>query len=229
MFGLSDTRVTRSVRCADAYCHNYYNNAKEISDTFVGCADKFLIENRAYGREFKTKSIFAYARIPAFWRAATATVAIAVAVATAGCCSKSTGKRRNLILSVYRLSIHFSRRIKRHYLHKPDELFAMSNRLIVARERSTARQHACDPSHARHSINNSIIVLDWITFWAKKNKKTSRGGKSAECDARGETQREAVITRNGPCIYQIISVLYRPIDREKKLSTVKFRIFTTHQ
>lgn len=88
------------------------------------------------------------------------------------------------------------------------------------RERGYAdtRQHACDPSHACHSINNSIIVLDWITFWAEKIKKRERGGGgggkgAAECDARGETQREAVITRNGPCIYQIISVLYRPIDR----------------
>lgn len=43
------------------------------------------------------------------------------------------------------------------------------------------RQHACDPSHARHSINNSIIVLDWITFWAKKNKKKWRRGKRVEC------------------------------------------------
>lgn len=89
----------------------------------------------------------------------------------------------------------------------------MSNRLIVARERPNTRQHAYDPSHARHSINNSIIVLDWITFWAKKIKKKS--GEGVEGDARGEMQREAVITRNGPCIYQIISVLYRPIDRKK--------------
>lgn len=68
----------------------------------------------------------------------------------------------------------------------------MSNRLIVARERSDTRQHACDPSHARHSINNSIIVLDWITFWAEKIKKKEKGRGDGGRKREGGGDRQSV-------------------------------------
>jgi len=72
----------------------------------------------------------------------------------------------------------------------------MSNRLIVARERSNTRQHACDPSHARHSINNSIIVLDWITFWAEKIKKRGRkGGRGRQSMTLGAKRSERLSLR----------------------------------
>lgn len=62
--GLSDTRYPIRPTRTRIVIITY--NERNIGYTFIGRADKFLIENRTHGQEFKTKSIFAYAlaRLP---------------------------------------------------------------------------------------------------------------------------------------------------------------------